>query len=202
LGSNPPGTPPRPRPSRRERFFILILGLAGIMAGLAMGIWFWPPTGEGLTQAAASAGFTAITPAPASIVGSPAPDFLLQDLHGRAVQLSEMRGEPVVVAFWATWCEPCRTELPVLNSEAARWKVLAVNYGEAPDIAAAYAEELNLDKLTILLDPDFAARNLYRVSGLPSTFVVDANGKIQFLKIGSYDLSEITAALTAPGGTR
>jgi peroxiredoxin len=183
-----------------ERIFLPVLLLVGIFLGVVLGLSFWSPAGEGAAPSAGTASYIPITPAPAPVVGAPAPDIHLRDLAGRAVQLSEFRGAPVILVFWATWCDPCRAELPELNSRASVTKVLAINYGEDRETAAAYATSLELNTLTLLLDPDFIARDTYRIGGLPATFVVDAAGTIRFMKIGSLQPSELDAALSAPGG--
>lgn len=184
-----------------ERLFLPALLVVGAGLGLLLGIWFFSPPAEGIPSTLPTAGYTAITAAPAPVVGAPAPDFLLKDMQGRAVQLSNLRGAPVLIAFWATWCEPCRVEMPMLNEETARLKVLAVNYGEPNETASAYVQALQLDRLTILLDPNLEARDRYLVNALPTSFLVDENGIIRFLKIGLLEKSELETALAALGGT-
>jgi thiol-disulfide isomerase/thioredoxin len=183
-----------------ERIFFPALLLAGILLGMGLGGFLLSPPTVSPSPAAKTASYSAITPAPAPVVGAPAPDFLLQDINGRAVQLSDLRGAPFVIAFWATWCEPCRLELPGLNKEASRVHVLAINYGEDHDLAAAYVKELELNALTILMDPDLSAGVHYRVNGLPTSFVVDSDGIIRLQKVGTLEISELDAALSALGG--
>jgi cytochrome c biogenesis protein CcmG, thiol:disulfide interchange protein DsbE len=185
-----------------ERIIPPALLLAGILVGVGLGVFlFTPPSEIPSPTNAASTGYSAITPAPAPVVGAPAPAFRLRDITGQAVQLSDLRGAPVLIAFWATWCEPCRLELPMLNQQASRIKILAINMGEERDPVAAYAKDLGLDSLTILLDSDFSARDLYRVGGLPTTFLVDTAGMVRFQKVGSLESSEFDAALAALRGT-
>jgi peroxiredoxin len=190
------------RASLGERFFLPGLLIAGIGLGIAMGYWFLGTPSIPSNTLRPTSVYAAITAAPAPVVGAPAPDFSLKDIHGRAVQLSGLRGSPVVIAFWATWCEPCRTELPALNEEATRLKILAVNYGEDSTTAISYAQALHLDSLSILLDPELGARDLYLVNALPTTFLVDEKGIIRFLKIGLLEKSELDTALEALGGNR
>jgi peroxiredoxin len=185
-----------------ERLALPALLLIAIAVGLGLGAWLFAPIpGASPLPPAASATYLAITAVPAPVVGAPAPDFTLKDMQGRAVQLAGLRGQPVLIAFWATWCEPCRVELPALNAEAGRIKILAVNYGESRETAQAYLTAIRLDALQPLLDPDLAVRDLYLVNALPTSFLVDASGTLRYLKIGLLDKSELDAALAALGGT-
>ena len=113
--------------------------------------------------------------------GELAPEFALKTLAGHTVQLSALRGRWVLVNFWATWCTPCRTEMPYLDSLAAQkpdlLTVLAVNMREPEREIAAFVEELEL-RLPILLAPDDDVLLAYSVRGLPLSFLIDPTGML------------------------
>ena len=115
----------------------------------------------------------------------PAPDFILKDIEGKAVSLSQFKGKPVLLNFWATWCGPCKEELPSMQ----RLHEAALSNGDIQIVAVSidrdnlkkvlqYAENLNLS-FPILLDPDRIARKPYFVRGLPTSYLIDADGKLQ-----------------------
>ena len=123
----------------------------------------------------------------------PARDFVLNDLDGKSRRLSELRGKVVLVNFWATWCPPCRRELPsmerlwrLLNQED--FVVLAVNVGEDIDTVFAFTGMLETaPTFPILLDRDSAVLKAWPVKGLPTTFVVDREGRVVYRAVGGRD---------------
>lgn len=133
---------------------------------------------------------------------SPAPSFELQDLAGERVSLSGLKGRPVVVNFWATWCGPCRTEMPVLEEHFAEnggdLVILGVNVGEPADKVGEYVEELGLT-FPILLDTESEVYSLYRVRGMPTTFFVDAEGIVRYQHIGSLSETQLVNYLEKIG---
>jgi cytochrome c biogenesis protein CcmG/thiol:disulfide interchange protein DsbE len=160
----------------RTRWNILIIVL--LIAGLA---WIWVnrlPAGD-----ASAAGV--LPPAPA--VGHPAPDFSLTTAAGQTFKLSELRGTPVVLNFWATWCPPCRAELPELQAASQRLAgqvaVVGVNQAETPAEVQSFVEKLGLS-FTIPLDQSADVSRLYRVRSLPTTFFIDRSGIIRQMQIG------------------
>lgn len=121
-------------------------------------------------------------------IGSPAPDFTTHNLAGDRVQLADLRGSPVIINFWATWCGPCAQEMPILQSLADRYadtglRVLAVNTGESPAEIADWQQRLDL-RYDLLLDRDQAIAALFRLRGQPSTYIVDAEGIISHIFYG------------------
>jgi cytochrome c biogenesis protein CcmG/thiol:disulfide interchange protein DsbE len=113
-------------------------------------------------------------------IGSEAPDFTLYNVPGEPVTLSDFRGRPVLVNFWATWCLPCAIELPELNRVATEYSdrglvVLGINERERPSKAIAYVEERGFE-YEVLLDPLEKAGTLYGIAGLPTTIWIDEDG--------------------------
>jgi len=132
---------------------------------------------------------TAAAPASGVELGARAPDFTLTDLQGQKVMLSQFRGQVVLVNFWATWCPPCREEMPSMESLHRRFKdqglvLLALNVDE--DGAPAVIDFLKGKDYTfpILLDTGAEVQNLYQVFRFPETFVIDRNGNIVDRVIG------------------
>ena len=124
-----------------------------------------------------------------SAPGNLAPDFQLKDFDGRDVKLSEFRGSPVMLNFWATWCPPCRAETPDIQAvyEEKRGQglvVIALSIGEDGDTVRDYAERTGLT-FTTGLDTDTAAAATYRIVGIPTHFFVDAEGVLRDWRIGS-----------------
>jgi peroxiredoxin len=125
---------------------------------------------------------------PAPVIGAPAPDFELVNLQGEPITLSELRGGVVLLNFWATWCGPCRVEMPTLQDKydelrEAGFMVLGVNFDESHEAVRASREELGLS-FPLLLDPGGRVQRLYNIRGYPSTVIVDEQGVIRIIHIG------------------
>jgi thiol-disulfide isomerase/thioredoxin len=127
-----------------------------------------------------------------------APDFTLTSLDGDPVSLSDFLGKAVIINFWAIWCQPCRVELPVIQSFADRYRedliVLAVNAGEDYTNVYHFVNEFNYD-LVFLLDPSNSLASKYRVQGLPTTYFIDPEGLIQARHVGLLDESLLSEYL-------
>ena len=138
---------------------------------------------ESRTVRAPGAG--ALEEAPA--VGHKAPDFTLNTLAGDEIQLSNLRGRPVVVNFWATWCPPCRAEIPFFQEANRKYNgqavILGVDDGEPRETVARFAGELGMT-YPIPLDEEGVVSRQYRANSLPTTYFIDRNGVIQHLHIG------------------
>lgn len=137
-----------------------------------------------------------------AIEGKMAPDFTLNDLSGRPVQLSSLRGKVVLVNFWATWCPPCREEIPsmVRMNQAMQGKpfqLLACSIDEGGAKAVTDFFQKAGVTLPVLLDTDTKVSKRYGTTGVPETFVIDTKGVIMKKIVGGMDWSapEVLAAL-------
>jgi peroxiredoxin len=123
-------------------------------------------------------------------VGRTAPNFTLKDSSGRTVSLRDFRGKPVIINFWASWCIPCRSEMPDLNalyldSQNKQLIVLGVNTDDSNRSAAEqFVREKNLAFL-ILWDTNNAVKRQYNLRALPTSFFIDATGVIRAIVEGS-----------------
>jgi peroxiredoxin len=136
-------------------------------------------------------GTAASVAAAATAVGSPAPDFTLRVLDGPNLRLQEQRGKVVLVNFWATWCGPCRKEMPHLNRIADKYRssglvLLGINVDDDARNAADLAAKLGV-KFPVLFDTDKKVSKLYDLNSMPSTLVIDRNGRVRYLHRGYQD---------------
>lgn len=174
------------RPKRRT-----VLGLAALGA-LAFGL-------NRMVEAAPAEGGAGADPM--------APDFTLRGFDGRNLRLREQLGQVVLINFWATWCGPCKLEMPHLNRlydkySASGFQLLGVNVDEDPAAAATAAERLGL-RFPVLSDADKTVSRLYALSAMPWTVLVDRDGRLRHVHRGyrdgfetTYD-AQIRALLTA-----
>jgi thiol-disulfide isomerase/thioredoxin len=121
-----------------------------------------------------------------------APDFAFPDLDGGLHRLSDYRGRPFVVAFWAVWCAPCRREIPALAELRARLadtriEILAVNLGDKPERIAGFLKDYPAPDLPVLLDREKSAAASWHVRGLPVAYVVDRQGILRLGALGERD---------------
>lgn len=129
------------------------------------------------------------------VVGAEAWDFTLQDVKGASVTLSDLRGKPVMIAFWASWCGPCRLEIPhitALYSETGgeAFEVLAVNVREDAGRVQRFSTAYEMT-FPVLRDPDGAVSEAYFVRGLPTSIFVDEQGIIRDIHTGTLDDVEL-----------
>ncbi|OGO39620.1 MAG: hypothetical protein A2147_09870 [Chloroflexi bacterium RBG_16_57_8] len=125
-----------------------------------------------------------------SQVGYLAPGFQLKDLDGKTVSLRELSGRPVMLNFWASWCGPCRVEMPYLQQTYDRWRdkglvLMTINLREPASTARQFMQEGKYS-LPVLLDANGDVANRYNVTAIPTTFFVSGDGVIQERKIGSF----------------
>ena len=156
----------------RFQWMLVIAAVAVVGGG-----WTWLSRApEGLDDAASP------------VAGRPAPDFTLQSEDGESVTLSDLRGQVVVLNFWARWCTPCRAEMPALEEvyqarQDDGLSVLAVDQNEGLDQVKAFKGEMKVS-FPLLLDPGYSVSDSYRISLLPSTFFIDRRGVIRDVVFG------------------
>jgi thiol-disulfide isomerase/thioredoxin len=136
-------------------------------------------------------------------VGDETPVLARPDLSGRTIDLKELKGRVVLVNFWATWCDPCRDEMPSFERlrdklKGKPFEVLTVNYGEGKAKIGEFMRKNNLS-LTVLLDPDKEAAAAWKAGGLPMTFLVDARGAVRYSAFGECDWSDGEALRVVEG---
>ncbi len=179
--------------------------IAGTIAAATLLALFWPalPFNEGRRVVLGPTKVGVITrqvegAGAAGREGAPAPDFEWVAPDGARVSLGSLRPKGVVVNFWATWCEPCTREMPLLDRAAAQNPdvvFLAVDLDEDGDRIRAFFDKIGLQRLVPLLDVDLVTTKRYSVLSLPSTFFVDTGGTIRHVRIGEMDQEKLQRGL-------
>ena len=123
-------------------------------------------------------------------IGKLAPDFTLKGLDGQEVSLSDLRGKPVLLNFWAIWCGPCRLEMPFLQEIYDKWAgqelvLLAINLQEDPNNVREFVEGAGFS-FPVLLTPGNEIPLAYNIRGIPATFFIDTDGVIRDIKVGAF----------------
>jgi cytochrome c biogenesis protein CcmG, thiol:disulfide interchange protein DsbE len=172
---------------------VLIWLAGGLLLGIGLAAFIFLGSG-GLAGAGSQ---------PAPVTGSLAPDFRLANLTGGQLALSQLRGRMVIINFWATWCPPCKEEMPLLqafaNQHSADTVLLGVNDDEEAPAVQSFAEDNHLT-FPILLDPGGKISDLYRVRAYPSTYFIDMTGKVSAYHIGILSNELISMYYKAAGG--
>lgn len=122
-------------------------------------------------------------------------DFKLKDLNGKNVSLSDFKGKKVLLNFWATWCPPCRAEMPdieklYLEDKDSDLVILAVNLGEDTQTVKSFIDK-NKYNFNILLDSDQAVAIKYNIVSIPTSFFIDKEGNIVSKKVGAMSIEEM-----------
>jgi len=163
-----------------SRFYaMMIVGTALVFTGLVLMIWM-----SARDYSAASSEFSAI---PVE-VDFAAPELKLRSLSGGYDSLANHRGEVVLVNLWATWCPPCRAEMPALQAFFEEYKsagliLIAINQEEGVDIVEAFVEEFGLN-FPVWLDERYLAQREFGTANLPSSYVIDRSGRVRLMWIG------------------
>jgi peroxiredoxin len=124
-------------------------------------------------------------------IGKPAPDFVLQDVSGDTWKLSSLKGKAVFINFWASWCKPCRDEMPsmeALNKAMAGqpFQMLAIVFNDDIDTANRFARGLGVT-FPVLVNPEPELTEAYMITGVPETFLIDVDGILRHRFIGPYN---------------
>ena len=139
---------------------------------------------------------------PGQVIGVQAPEFKLTSLDGKPLRLSDLRGKTVVLNFWATWCPPCKVELPWLVDLQKEYgpqglQIVGISEDEgSKEKVAAFVKEMNLN-YTVAVDDDSVYAKYGDVQDLPTTFYINRDGKIVEFAMGLLDRSEIEARIKA-----
>ena len=152
---------------------------------IAIGIMFMLLLYNQQNEAAASASDFSVVPIKVEFV---APNLELQTLEGESVSLSKYRGSVVLVNLWATWCPPCREEMPALLRFYEAYKsdgfvLIAINQEESPDIVQSFVDDYRLT-FPVWLDEDYIAQQEFKTMNLPSSYVIDRDGQVRLMWIG------------------
>lgn len=139
-------------------------------------------------------------------VGGPAIPFELKSLEGKSVGLASFRGQPLVLNFFASWCDPCREEMPLINDLAFRsvkdgYSVLGIAVEDSRAAVAEFAKESNL-AFPIVLDLNSTVKRAYRIFGPPATFFIDGQGVIRDVVLGPITVERARAAMKKVGIAR
>ncbi|MBI4336301.1 MAG: TlpA family protein disulfide reductase [Chloroflexi bacterium] len=193
---------PTERATRKGRAFglrdvLVTLGIALLIVGVVFAFNRSKGLKEGsFVSANVLAGGLAAGPAPT--LGKAAPDFEVPLLNGETFRLNEHRGHVVWINFWATWCPPCRAEMPDIeqvwrSEQGSDLVIVAVDYAETTAKVQAFVDKLGLT-FPIALDRDGQVGTQYRLAGFPSHFFVDRQGILREVRVGL--LSEATMRAT------
>lgn len=133
-------------------------------------------------------------------VDQPAPGLTLFDLDGKQVSLSDFTGQVVLLNNWATWCPPCRREMPEFSAYYDKYKdaglqVIAVEAGQPEDEVRAFVEGQGLEFI-VLLDPEYQSQDTFQQQTLPNTFVIDRQGHLRLAWIGAINLPTLEKYVT------
>jgi peroxiredoxin len=133
-------------------------------------------------------GLGGTTPAAVLANGAPAPSFQLDSMAGKKLNLSDLRGKVVLLNFWASWCGPCRKEMPILEQMYRQYQskgvtLVGVNVEPSSDDAVKWLKSTPVT-FPILFDRDSSVSKLYQVQGMPNTVIVDRKGKVRYIHRG------------------
>jgi peroxiredoxin len=135
-------------------------------------------------------------------IGQKAPEFETVNLDGAEIALSDLEGKFVLLNFWATWCSPCRIEMPFLQAQHEQHRddlaIVGVDFDEPPDLVAEFVEEYGLT-FEIALDPGGFIQELYEIRGYPTSYFLDREGVIRSVHIGVMSQSQLDGYLSDLG---
>ncbi len=174
-----------------ESFFMKLVRLFMVFSLLAL-LACERQTESGATSKAGVKSGLDIPAAEAPRIGFKAPNFALKDLNGKTVSLAAMRGRVVIINFWATWCGPCKVEMPSMNSlyndlKGKDFELLAISSDVQGEKVVRPFVTQGRFTFPVLLDSSFRVNGDYGITGIPTTFVVDKDGVITHKILGPRD---------------
>lgn len=172
-------------PHKNMLYVNMFLAVALILAGVAVLFWMGQQNPKGQVS----------TPAGGILPGQIAPNFSLTTLAGEQVNLSDYAGQVVMVNMWATWCPPCKAELPTIDAyyqehSADGFVVLAVNSQEAQGTVDAFISASGFT-FPVLLDSRGDVMGQYNVRALPTSFIIDRDGKVSYIHTGEINRQQL-----------
>lgn len=129
-------------------------------------------------------------------VGLDAPDALLSDIKGGSINISGLKGTVLFINFWASWCKPCREEMPAIQAlynrfrDDGRFRMMMVLYKDDYEKASAYMKENNF-QFPVMIDKDGKAAGMYGITGVPETYIIDKKGILKEKIIGPNDWNSV-----------
>lgn len=182
----------RPSKRRRSPLPLIFVGLGLIVISVAIMV-------VATREVPAEKVVDGVEPAPA-LVDYPAPRLVLSDLSGASVSLDELRGQVILVNNWATWCPPCRAEMPTLQSYAQAhaqedFILVGINAGDTGEQVTDFVEEYRLT-FPMWLDPTGEALRAFQNNALPSSYVIDKTGTVRLVWMGAVTLKALEAYVT------
>ena len=188
------GSSPSPQRRRgRVRYWRTVFVPVLVIAAIALAVWwidYRPGSSDPTSESSIEGKYGTIEHSLSDVAdnigpqeGSVAPDFLLASLNGDDIRLSDQLGSPVIINFWATWCAPCRWEIPqlieiyqMMHSEGLL--ILAINLQEGDDVVASFADEFGMN-FPVLLDRGGEVAESYSLLGVPTTYFIDRSGVVK-----------------------
>ncbi len=180
---------------KRNTVGALIFGAGLLLVGIAAVVALPKTSGQAAAEETAE---TSVVP---MAVEYPAPELTLTDLEGNTVSLADLRGQVVLVNLWATWCPPCKYEMPTLQAYfedhgAEGFTLVAINDGDPTDDVVAFARDYGLT-FPVWLDPTYiASEQAFKTNALPSSFVIDREGVVRYAWTGAISLGMLEKYVT------
>ena len=175
---------PDPSQKRRNPTGLVIIAVGLLILVISVGAYFRSDRATGIQPPQLNA---------------PMSNFELTDLNGQWVALSDYHGQVVLVNAWATWCPPCKAEMPDLNDFYNQhgkegFVVLAINAGEAPATVESFVREYGID-FPVLVDPDYRVLDSLKINTFPTSIIIDRDGIIRNIRVGVHTRETLASTL-------